>query len=128
MTTVLTPHSANQSASRQRSSVNVRNVRTNSLSRLGPTAATWIVAPISIAAAAGLTVEKSRDLRDRFVWLMSDALLKKSRGWATEKDQFPNRDRPQASPLASPQQPMGHVFLRGQIHQKSFGRSPPGQD
>jgi hypothetical protein len=35
---------------------------------------------------------------------------KKSRGWATEKDQFPNRDRPQASPHASPQQPMGHVF------------------
>src|ERR1700761_6934216 len=82
MTTVLTPHSANQSASRQRSSVNVRNVRTNSLSRLGPTAATWIVAPISIAAAAGLTVEKSRDLRGRFVWLMPDALLRKNQAGA----------------------------------------------
>ena len=23
---------------------------------------------------------------------------------------------------------MGHVFLRGQIHQKLFGRSPPDQD
>src|SRR3954465_4788062 len=29
------------------------------------------------------------------------------------KHQFPNRDRRQASPLASPQQPMDHVFLRG---------------
>src|ERR1700710_1009824 len=46
------------------------------------------------------------------------------RGWAAEKDQFPKRDRPKASPLANPQQPMGHVFLRGQIHQKLFGRSP----
>src|ERR1700704_5402739 len=49
------------------------------------------------------------------------------RGWAAEKDQFPKRDRRKASPLASPQQPMGHVFLRGQIHQKLFGRSPPVQ-
>jgi len=50
------------------------------------------------------------------------------RGWATENDQFPNRDRPKASPLASPQQPMDHVFLRGQIHQKLFGRSPRAHD
>jgi hypothetical protein len=34
------------------------------------------------------------------------------------------RDRPEASPLASPQPPMDHVFLRGLIHQKAFGRSP----
>ena len=39
--------------------------------------------------------------------------------------QFPNRDRPEASPLASPQPPMDHVFQRGQIHQKAIGRSPP---
>ena len=45
-----------------------------------------------------------------------------------ENDQFPNRDRSKASPLASPQQPMDHVFLRGQIHQKLFGRSPRDQD
>ena len=45
-----------------------------------------------------------------------------------ENDQFPNRDRSKASPLASPQQPMDHVFLRGQLHQKLFGRSPRGQD
>jgi hypothetical protein len=31
-------------------------------------------------------------------------------GWATETNQFPNRDRPQALPLASPQPPMDHVF------------------
>src|SRR6476660_1826168 len=50
------------------------------------------------------------------------------RGWVAEKDQFPKRDRPKASPLASPQQPMDHVFLRGQIHQKLFGRSPRAHD
>ena len=37
-----------------------------------------------------------------------------TRGWATEINQFPNRDRSMASPHASPQQPMGHVFLQGQ--------------
>jgi hypothetical protein len=39
--------------------------------------------------------------------------------------QFPNRDRPKAAPPASPQPPMDQVFLRGQIHQKAFGLSPP---
>src|SRR5277367_3308181 len=47
-----------------------------------------------------------------------------SEGMGRGIDQFPKRDRPKASPLASPQQPMGHVFLRGQVHQKVFGRSP----
>ena len=50
------------------------------------------------------------------------------RGWVAEKDQFPKRDRLKASPLASPQQPMSHVFLRGQVHQKVFGRSPRVKD
>jgi hypothetical protein len=50
------------------------------------------------------------------------------RGWVAEKDQFPKRDRPKASPLASPQQPMSHVFSRGQVHQKVFGRSPRVKD
>jgi len=35
------------------------------------------------------------------------------------KHQFPNRDRRTASPLASPLQPMDHVFLRGPIPPKS---------
>src|SRR5271165_2266635 len=56
------------------------------------------------------------------------ALFKGAVGKDVENDQFPNRDRPKASPLASPQQPMDHVFLRGQIHQKLFGRSPRVHD
>src|SRR3954466_12907769 len=35
------------------------------------------------------------------------------------KHQFPNRDRHKASPLASPQQPVDHVFLRGLTPPKS---------
>src|SRR3954454_1475180 len=35
------------------------------------------------------------------------------------KHQFPNRDRRTASPLASPQQPVDHVFLRGLTPPKS---------
>jgi hypothetical protein len=42
-----------------------------------------------------------------------------------ETNHFPNRDRPEASPLATPQPPIDHVFKRGQIHQKASGRSPP---
>ena len=52
---------------------------------------------------------------------------KSERGCTTEKDLSPNRDRPKASPLASPQQPMSHVFLRRQIHLKLFSHSPPIQ-
>ena len=36
--------------------------------------------------------------------------------------------RLEASPLASPRQPMSHVFSRGQVHQKVFGRSPRVKD
>src|SRR3954468_20118360 len=38
---------------------------------------------------------------------------------ACGKHQFPNRDRHKASPLASPQQPVDHVFLRGLTPPKS---------
>jgi hypothetical protein len=55
-------------------------------------------------------------------------LLEKAReGLGCGVDQFPNRDRPKASPFASPLQPLDHVFLRGQLHQKIVGRSPPAQ-
>src|SRR5215213_5498340 len=46
------------------------------------------------------------------------------RGGAVRKNQFPNRDR-LASPLSSPQQPVGQVWYRGLAHQKPDGRSPP---
>src|SRR3954452_13776112 len=41
------------------------------------------------------------------------------------KHQFPNRDRRTASPLASPLQPMDHVFYGDLFHQKVVGRSSP---
>lgn len=45
------------------------------------------------------------------------------RGWAAEVDQFPNRDRPRASPFASLQQPMDHVFY-GVKSTKQFTAAP----
>src|SRR5271155_3787453 len=56
MTTVLTPHSANQSANRCRSPVKVPKLRTGLDVQSALTAAMCIVAPTSIAAALGCTV------------------------------------------------------------------------
>jgi hypothetical protein len=46
-------------------------------------------------------------------------------GLAARKLHIPNRDRPAASPLSSPQQPVDHVCRRGMDHQLETGRSPP---
>jgi len=51
ITTVFTPHSANQPASRLRSVVNVPKLRPGSAERSAPTAAICRVAPMSIVAA-----------------------------------------------------------------------------
>src|SRR3954466_1834331 len=61
--------------------------------------------------------------------------MKQKKRLGCGKHQFPNRDRHKASPLASPQQPVDHVFLRGLTPPKSCrpllpprsvaGRSPP---
>src|ERR1035437_5741532 len=120
MTTVVTPHSVNQSASRRRAAVNVPKLRTGSEARSGPTAAICIVAPMSMAAALGWTNAIPEgvafDFALRFISIL---LLTKAEGLGRAIDQFPNRDRPKTSPLSSSQQPMGHVFLRGHSPPKS---------
>src|SRR5665811_243217 len=125
MTTVLTPHSANQSANRCRSAVKLPKLRTGSDARSVPTAATCMVAPISMAAAFGLTTASPEcvacDFALRFISIL---LLTKAEGLGCAVDQFPKRDRPKTSPLSSSQQPMDHVFLRGHSPPKS-GRPLP---
>src|ERR1700722_14886026 len=59
--------------------------------------------------------------------LLPSCMTTTVRGWAAEKDQFPKRDRPKASPLASPQQPMGHVFY-GVKSTKNFSAAPLGSN
>ena len=127
MATVLTPHSSNQSARRCRSSVKVLNVRTGSEARSGPTAATCIFAPTSIAAAPGGRGTSPVTL-DRLVLTQScqhlPASLKQREGLDCAGYQFPNRDRREASPLASAQQSMDHVFLRGSSATKNLPAAP----
>src|SRR3954454_611133 len=70
MATVLIPHSWNQSARRWRSSVKVPNVRTGSEARSGPTAATCIFDPTSMAGARGWMGDIARDGTGLFVPVM----------------------------------------------------------
>src|SRR4051795_8893439 len=127
--TVSPPHCSNQSARRCRSVVKVPKVRTGSGSQPGRTAATCRVAPMSTAAAWGchgdgpgqcpapggsasvaswqappLDQGGGAGLRERINFRTGIAL---------------------ASPLSSPQQPVGQVWYRGLAHQKPDGRSPP---
>src|SRR3954465_10053579 len=114
MATVLIPHSWNQSARRWRSSVKVPNVRTGSEARSGPTAATCIFDPTSMAAARGWMGDIARDGTGLFVPVMpaSPCVAKQRGGLGCAGYQFPNRDHREASPLSSAQQSMDHVFLR----------------
>src|SRR3954470_13651031 len=114
MATVLIPHSWNQSARRWRSSVKVPNVRTGSEARSGPTAATCIFDPTSMAAARGWMADIARDGTGLFVPVMpaSPCVAKQREGLDCAGYQFPNRDHREASPLSSAQQSMDHVFLR----------------
>src|ERR1035438_5593261 len=94
MTTVLTPHSANQSASRCRSAVKVPKLRTGSDARSAPTAATCMVAPISMAAAFGLTTASPECVACDFALCLScphvEALLEAHARAAVE---YLDRDR-----------------------------------
>src|SRR5665811_1083787 len=82
-------------------------------------AATCMVAPISMAAAFGLTTASPEcvacDFALRFISIL---LLTKAEGLGCAVDQFPKRDRPKTSPLSSSQQPMDHVFYGVTRHQK----------
>src|SRR3954462_9336212 len=130
MATVLIPHSWNQSARRWRSSVKVPNVRTGSEARSGPTAATCIFDPTSMAAARGWMGDIARDGTGLFVPVMpaSPCVAKQREGLDCAGYQFPNRDHREASPLSSAQQSMDHVFYGIIRHQKFVGRSPPPSD
>src|SRR5271156_277738 len=118
MTTVSTPHSANHSISRCRSAIKVPKLRTGSGVRATFTAAICIVAPTSIAAALGCTIDIVRRLLLDLFRPIADPLLE-TEGLGCADDQFPKRDRLTASPLSRAQQPMGHVFLRGNSPPKS---------
>jgi hypothetical protein len=119
MTTVSTPHSANQSSNRCRSVVKVPKLRTVSAVRSAFTAAMCMVAPTSIAAAFEWTIAiVARTLSvDLFRLIANPPAGAEGLGCAV--DQFPKRDRRTASPLSRAQQPMDHVFLWGSMPPKS---------
>src|SRR5271157_5099108 len=116
MTMVLTPHSANQSASRCRSAVKVPKLRTGSDARSAPTAATCMVAPISMAAAFGLTTASPEcvacDFALRFISIL---LLTKAEGLGCAVDQFPKRDRATTH---------GPCFFTGSLATKKWTAAP----
>src|SRR3984885_11324021 len=119
MTTVSTPHSANQSTSRCKSVVKGPKLRTGSGVRSAFTAAMCMVAPTSIAAAFGWTTAiVRRTLSVDLFGLIANPPVK-GEGLGCAVDQFPKRDRRTASPLSRAQQPMDHVFLRGSMPPKS---------
>src|SRR3954454_23624734 len=82
----------NQSARRWRSSVKVPNVRTGSEARSGPTAATCIFAPTSMAAARGWMGDIAREWTGLFVPVMpaSPCVAKQREGLDCAGYQFPN--------------------------------------
>ena len=126
MTTVFTPQSANQSAKRQRSAVNVPKLRTGSAEWSAPTAATCIVAPMSIAAASAWTIVKSEGRTpeglSRFI---SPLLIFEAKGWAAQSINFLIgivRKRHHSQARDSP----WTMFFNGvKRHQKANGRSLP---
>src|ERR1700745_4041995 len=120
MPPVSTPHSANQSISRCRSVVKVPKLRTGSGVRSAFTATMCIVAPTSSAAAFGRTPDiVSRPLFFDLCRPIADPPLR-TEGLGRADDQFPKRDRLTASPLSRAQQPMDHVFLRGNLPPKEL--------
>src|SRR5271157_4043707 len=128
MTTVSTPHSANQSTSRCRSVVKVPKLRTGSGVRSAFTAAMCMVAPTSIAAAFGWTTAiVRRSLSVDLFRLIANPPVK-GEGLGCAVDQFPKRDRQTASPLSRAQQPMDHVFLRGRHATKKPSAAPFHQE
>ena len=90
MAIVSIPHSWNQSARRLRSSVKVPNVRTGSEARSGPTAATCIFAPTSMAAARGWMGDIAREWIGLFFPVMpaSPCVANSGRGWTAQDINF----------------------------------------
>ena len=128
MAIVSIPHSWNQSARRWRSSVKVPNVRTGSEARSGPTAATGIFAPTSMAAARGWMGDIARDGTGLFVPVMpaSPCVGKQREGaqditFLTGITARRHHSQVRNNPWTT--------FFCGIIrHQKFAGRSPPPSD
>src|SRR5258705_7759315 len=94
MTTVSTPHSANQSTNRCRSAVKVPKLHTGSGARSALTAAMCMVAPMSMAAAFGCTTGIVRSiLVFHFLRFISTPPADIAEGLSCAIDQIPKRDR-----------------------------------
>src|SRR6266852_6927303 len=94
MTTVSTPHSANQSTNRCRSAVKVPKLHTGSGARSALTAAMCMVAPMSMAAAFGCTTGIVRSILDfHFLRFISTPPADIAEGLSCAIDQIPKRDR-----------------------------------
>src|SRR3954454_1666545 len=128
MATVLIPHSWNQSARRWRSSVKVPNVRTGSEARSGPTAATCIFDPTSMAAARGWMGDIARDGTGLFLPVMpASPCVGKQREDAQDINFLTGiTARRHHSQVRN--NPWTTFFCGIICHQKSAGRSPPPSD
>src|SRR3954471_9358239 len=128
MATVLIPHSWNQSAKRWRSSVKVPNVRTGSEARSGPTAATCIFDPTSMAAARGWMGDIARDGTGLFVPVMPAApCVAKQREGAQDINFLTGitARRHHSQVRNNPWTTFFYGIIR---YQKFVGRSPPPSD
>src|SRR4051812_12575883 len=130
MATVSIPHSWNQSARRWRSSVKVPNVRTGSEARSGPTAATCIFAPTSMAAARGWMGDIAREWIGLFFPVMpaSPCVANSGRGWTAQDINFLTGITARRHHSQVRNNPWTTFFYGIIRHQKFAGRSPPPSD
>src|SRR4051812_17475160 len=130
MATVLIPHSWNQSARRWRSSVKVPNVRTGSEARSGPTAATCIFDPTSMAAARGW-MGTSPVMGPACSYQSCQHLpvsLNSGRGWTAQDINFLTGITARRHHSQVRNNPWTTFFYGIIRHQKFVGRSPPPSD
>ena len=130
MAIVSIPHSWNQSARRWRSSVKVPNVRTGSEARSGPTAATCIFAPTSMAAARGWMGDIAREWIGLFFPVMpaSPCVANSGRGWTAQDINFLTGITARRHHSQVRNNPWTTFFYGIIRHQKFVGRSPPPSD
>src|SRR6266481_4529671 len=127
MTTVSTPHSANQSTNRCRSAVKVPKLHTGSGARSALTAAMCTVAPMSMAAAFGCTTGIVRSILDfHFLRFISTPPADIAEGLSCAIDQIPKRDRRCGVTTLKSATAHGPGFFDGvTCHQNRIGRSLP---
>ncbi len=125
MTTVSTPHSANQSTSRCRSVVKVPKLRTGSVVRSAFTAAMCMVAPTSIAAAFGWTTAIVRRTLSVDLFRLIANPPVKGKGWAVLLINFLNGIAGRRHHSHVRNNPWTMFFCGVACHQKAVGRSLP---